>query len=605
MMKSLKTFLLTLLLWTLTGTLGHVLFLLLYSGLMAGTAWSERLMAPLQALKLDVAVGAYLTVIPGLLLVVGAGGRWMKALWSAYFALFGAVYALATVANLGLYGPWGFPLDYTPVLYLKTSPAEAFASASFWQMSAAAATMFLLAWGVWRLRPRYEASPGWGGRLVLLLLTGALVLPMRGGLSTGTNHTGTVYFSENIRLNHAAVNPVFSFIESATHQEDLSSQYRFMSDEEAELLVDNLNHETDTTTFMLRDSLFTAKPERIVLIILESFSTQLMEEAGLVRGTVPQLERLASEGLFFTRFYSNTMRTDRALVSVLSGIPAFPTYSLMDQPRKTATLPSLASALKQAGYSTRYYYGGDTNFSNMRSYLVAAGFQNIVSEKDFPAAQRTGKWGVADGPVFDRAADDLEMMPLGRPSLTVVQTSSSHEPFDVPGHKALAHPALNAFHYADSCLGHFVDRLHRQPGWERTLVVAVPDHQGCYPEVMDNYALSHYQVPLVMTGGIVRAPRRIDTLGSQTDLVATLLSLVGASHEAFPWSKDMLDDGAARYAVFAVPDAVGMVREEGALIWDNTSARVMLSTWSEKQQEGALQTLKAYYQKLYKTADRL
>lgn len=605
MMKSLKTFLQTLLLWTLTGTLGHVLFLLLYSGLMAGTPWSERLLAPLQALKLDVAVAAYLTVIPGLLLIIGAGGRWMKVLWSVYFALFGSIYALAIVANLGLYGPWGFPLDYTPVLYLKTSPAEAFASASFWQMLAATAPMVLMAWGVWRLRPRYEASPGWGGRVVLLLLTGALVLPMRGGLSTGTNHTGTVYFSENIRINHAAVNPVFSFIESATHQEDLSSQYRFMSDDEAELLVDSLNYVTDTTALALCDSLFTAKPERIVLVILESFSTQLMEEAGLVKGAVPQLERLAAEGVYFTQFYSNTMRTDRALVSVLSGIPAFPTYSLMDQPRKTATLPSLASALKQEGYGARYYYGGDTNFSNMRSYLVAAGFQDIVSEKDFPAAQRTGKWGVADGPVFDRAADDLEQMPLGRPLLAVVQTSSSHEPFDVPDHRALAHPALNAFHYADSCLGHFVDRLRLQPGWERTLVVAVPDHQGCYPEVMDNYTLEHYQVPLVMTGGVVRAPRRIDTLGSQTDMVATLLSLAGVSHEAFPWSKDLLDSGAAHYAVFAVPDAVGMVREEGALIWDNTSARVMLSTWSEKQQEGALQTLKAYYQKLYKTADRL
>lgn len=605
MMKSLKTFLLTLLLWTLTGTVGHVLFLLFYSGLMAGTAWSERLMAPLQALKLDVAVGAYLTVIPGLLLIIGAGGRWMKALWSVYFALFGAVYALATVANLGLYGPWGFPLDYTPVLYLKTSPAEAFASASFWQISAAAATMFLLAWGVWRLKPRYEASPEWGGRLVLLLLTGALVLPMRGGLSTGTNHTGTVYFSENIRLNHAAVNPVFSFIESATHQEDLSSQYRFMSDEEAELLVDSLNQEKGPAAIVPRDSIFTAKPERIVLVILESFSTQLMEEAGLVKGTVPQLERMAAEGIFFTRFYSNTMRTDRALVSVLSGIPAFPTYSLMDQPRKTATLPSLASALKQAGYSAHYYYGGDTNFSNMRSYLVAAGFRDIVSEKDFPAARRTGKWGVADGPVFDRAADDLEKMSLGRPLLAVVQTSSSHEPFDVPNHKALAHPALNAFHYADSCLGHFVERLRRQPGWERTLVVMVPDHQGCYPEVMDNYTLEHYQVPLVMTGGVVQASRRIDTLGSQTDLVTTLLSLVGVSHRDFPWSKDLLDGRAAHYAVFAVPDAVGMVQDEGALIWDNTSARVMLSTWLENRQEQALQTLKAYYQKLYKTADQL
>lgn len=605
MMKSLKTFLLTLLLWTLTGTLGHVLFLLLYSGLMAGTAWSERLLAPLQALKLDVAVGAYLTVIPGLLLIIGAGGRWMKVLWSAYFAVFGAVYALATVANLGLYGPWGFPLDYTPVLYLKTSPAEAFASATIGQMLAAAAAMVLLTWGVWRLRPRYEASTGRGGRLALFLLTVALVLPMRGGLSTGTNHTGTVYFSENIRLNHAAVNPVFSFIESATHQEDLSSQYRFMDDATAVLLVDSLNQEVDAAVVVSRDSLFMAKPERIVLVILESFSTQLMEEAGLVKGTVPQLERLSSEGLYFTRFYSNTMRTDRALVSVLSGIPAFPTYSLMDQPRKTAMLPSMASALKQAGYSTRYYYGGDTNFSNMRAYLVSAGFQDIVSDKDFPAAQRTGKWGVADGPVFDRVADDMEKMPLGRPLLTVVQTSSSHEPFDVPGHRAMVHPALNAFHYADSCLGHFVERLRRQPGWERTLVVAVPDHQGCYPEVMDNYALTHYQVPLVMTGGIVRAPRRIDTLGSQTDMVATLLSLVGVSHRDFPWSKDLLDGGAAHYAVFAVPDAVGMVRKEGALIWDNTSARVMFSTWPEKQQEGALQTLKAYYQKLYKTADQL
>ena len=605
MMKSLKTFLLTFLLWTLTGTVGHVLFLLLYSGLMTDAPWSERLLAVVYGLKLDAAIAAYLTVIPGLLLLIGAGGRRMKVLWSACFALFGGVYALAIVANLGLYGPWGFPLDYTPILYLTTSPAEALASATLWQMAAAAVTMAGLTWGVWRLRPPYEASAGWGGRLALLLLTVALILPMRGGLSTGTNHTGTVYFSENIRLNHAAVNPVFSFIESAAHREDLSSQYRFMSDEEAELLVDSLNHETDSAAVVPRDSLFTAKPERIVLVILESFSTQLMEEAGLVKDVVPRLEQMAAEGLYFTRFYSNTMRTDRALVSVLSAIPAFPTYSLMDQPRKTATLPSLATALKQAGYAARYYYGGDTNFSNMRSYLVAAGFQDIVSEKDFPASQRTGKWGVADGPVFDRAADDLESMPAGEPLFAVVQTSSSHEPFDVPDHQVLAYPPLNAFHYADSCLGHFVDRLRSQPGWERTLVVMVPDHQGCYPVVMNNYALEHYHVPLVMTGGVVRAPRKIDTLGSQTDLAATLLSLVGASHEAFPWSKDLLDGGAAHYAVFAVPDAVGMVREEGALIWDNTSARVMLSTWPEGQREQALQRLKAYYQKLYKMADRL
>lgn len=603
-MKPLKIFLETLVLWTLMGTVGHVLFLLLYRGLMADTSWSERLLAVVQGLKLDVAVGAYLTVIPALFLMIGASSRLMKALWSTYFALLGSVYALATVANLGLYGPWGFPLDYTPVLYLKTSPADAMASVTLWQMLAALVGIALIAAGAYLLRPRYAGAMSTADRVVIFLATVALVLPIRGGVGTGTNHTGAVYFSENMRLNHAAVNPVFCFIESATHQEDLSSQYRFMGDEEAEDLVSALDRRSPEAADDLRDSLFNGCPRRIVLVILESFSTQLMEEAGLVKGVVPQLEQLAGEGILFTGFYGNTMRTDRALVSVLSSIPAFPTYSLMDQPRKNASLPSMASVLRANGFYTSYYYGGDTNFSNMRSYLVAAGFQDIVSDKDFPKRLRTGKWGVADGPVFDRALEVFRQT-RGEQTLSVVQTSSSHEPFDVPDHHAIDDEVLNAFHYADSCLGKFVAQLKTSSDWGETLVVILPDHQGRFPAVVNNYSLEHYDLPLIFMGGVVKKPCRVETLCSQVDITATLLGILGLENRQFPWSKDIFDSGAPHYAVFAVPDAVGMVRDDGAAIWDNSFRRTMLSTYPKEREEQALLTLKAYYQKLYKMADEL
>ena len=73
-------------------------------------------------------------------------------------------------------------------------------------------------------------------------MTASLILPIRGGLDAGTNHTGTVYFSQNIRLNHAAVNPIFSFVESVLHKVDIKSQFRFMNDEKAGALFEEMKY---------------------------------------------------------------------------------------------------------------------------------------------------------------------------------------------------------------------------------------------------------------------------------------------------------------------------------------------------------------------------
>lgn len=611
-MKRIYTIITIFLLWTLLGVASKVCFLVLYCvGDSGVTDWLAVLW---HGLLLDVAIAGYLTVIPGLLLVVSLfltekassnrrkspSCRWW---WRGYFAVTALIASVAYISNLGLYAYWGFPLDNTPILYLRTSPTAAVASMSAWQLITVLIAVIALAVAV------YKAFMAVGSRvrndrrapivkrlleaLALVVATAMMIIPIRGGFGTGTNHTGNVYFSSDVKLNHAAVNPIFSFMESVAHQEEIATRYRLLEADEADRLF------ADMVATRLRPDAVRHE-YNVVLVCLESFSKYIMTESGHVSGVTPNLDRYSKEGIYFTNFYANSFRTDRALVSVLSGLPAQPTMSVMDMPRISTSLPSIASALGRAGYATHFYYGGDTNYSNMRSYLVGTGFQKITSQYDFPARQSTGKWGVPDGTVFDRILEDIdkETGKNDKPFLKVFMTSSSHEPFDVPDYQRLQDPALNAFAYADHCLGQFVEALKARDCWQNTLVVIVPDHLGAYPPQIDNYQLWRYEIPMVMLGGMVTEPRQVLVTGAQTDICATVMGILGLPHTEFRYSKDILDDGIPHYAFFTFPDAMGLVEGDSYVIYDNTSSRVVANS-GDSAVNKLLPNAKAYLQKLY------
>ena len=605
MIRHIRTFILLFLLWSIVGVVGRLGFLAYYQDLLSASSLGEQALSLFYGLRLDMAIAGYLMLLPGLMLIVSLWyqGRPLRLLWKGYIIITSFLVALAYVSNIGLYGYWGFPLDSTPLLYLRTSPADAMASLTVMQMVVALAAIVLLTIAislpllsvVRGLKRVVSCKQKLLGSIVLLILTAALIIPIRGGFGTGTNHTGSVYFSDDIRMNHATVNPVFSFVESALHREEIGTKYRFMDDSEATAIFDKM------TSVASRDSSVTL-PSRtnVILITLESFSKYIMTESGHVKGITPCLDSISREGLYFDHFYANTFRTDRALVAIHSALPAQTTMSIMDQPRKSTALPSIARTLSTNGYATAFYYGGDINYSNMRSYFVGTGFQKIVSDVDFPRKQHTGKWGVADGPVYERIIADIKADKAGgKPFFYSLMTSSSHEPFDVPDYNKIpSSPELNAFSYADASLGRFISKIKKMPCWSNTIIVILADHLGVYPKELDNYELWRYEIPLIITGGALseELTGRNSTVGCQTDLAATLLALLGYAHEEFPFSKDMLDPSAPHYAIFTFPDAIGLIKDKGSVIYDNTTnktVRVQGDTTRLTRQS------QAYLQKLY------
>ncbi|MDE6113385.1 MAG: LTA synthase family protein, partial [Bacteroidales bacterium] len=520
------------------------------------------------------------------------------------------------VVDVSLYGYWGFRLDATPVFYFLSSPQDAVASVSGGYIAlgllavlAYAALLYGLFYAV-LLRRRVWHMPATRSpllvSLVLLVLTGALFIPIRGGFSVASMNTGHVYFSTDQRLNHAAINPAFSLVESLSKQKNFAAQYRFMPADEAARRMRGLIDPAvrDKKIVAPADTLWalSAAPRPdILLIVLESFSAHLMGSLGGEPVAV-HLDSLAAEGVLFTNFYANGTRTDKGLVSILSGYPAQPTTSIMKYPHKSQSLPGLARSLGRAGYEAHYYYGGDVNFTNMQSYLRSSGFSDIVSDVNFPLTQQLSKWGVPDHWVFRRLLDDLTaeaetkaQTPGRAPRFRVLQTSSSHEPFDVPYHR-FDNPRVNAFAYTDSCVGDFIRRFRALPQWEHTLVVLVPDHQGAYPD-LDNLSVERYRIPLILTGGVVRAPRRVDIYGSQQDIAATLLSQLGLPHGDYTFSKDLMNPESPHFAFFTCTDMFGFVTSDNRLVYDCQSGRVAVDGGAAR---GAnLLPGQAYLQSLY------
>lgn len=578
-------------------------------------------------LPLDLSMAGYLSVIPGLLsiAVVWLKRELVKPIMNIYFIIASLFITCSFLLNASLYPYWKYPLDSTPLFYFFTSPADAIASVSIWQVILSIVILIVLTVGVWfTLRMRGEKrqqysrySYGYGGfgsgkrnrfddfdrhrgrtSIILLLLTGLLFLPIRGGITVSTMNTGQAYYSQNAYLNHSAVNPLFSLFESITHQEDFASQYRFMKDKEADKIFATMTSTSDENTYpLLNEATFKKGTPDILIVIMESFASDIMPSMGSYKDVAVCLDSIAQQSILFTRFYANSFRTDRGMVSILSGYPAQTTTSIMRYPRKTSQLPSIARNLaKYKNYKTTYYYGGDADFCNMRSYLVSQGYQHIISDANFPIEDKLSKWGVPDHILAAKMMEDIKAQQNEkRPMLRILQTSSSHEPFEVPYHR-LKDKRLNAFAYTDSVMGAIVREYRKLPRWKNTLIVFVPDHVGGYKENLNDHDRSRYQIPLILAGGVISRPMKVGIIGSQHDIAATLLGQLGVEHREFTFSKNMMSDATPKFAFFAVNDAFGIVSEENSLIYDNRAKRIVY----DKGEKGFnLKRGQAYLQKLY------
>lgn len=525
-------------------------------------------------LTLDLSTALYFLVVPYILTVIsiwytGSVLRWAYYFWSI---ITGAAFALAFAADTALYPHWGFKLDASCLQYLA-SPAEAAASVKTWQLVIGLiGLMCLIGFIGWtfceQYRPIKKLRRRWPYGVFSIVVLPLIFIGIRGGVDESTTNIGQAYYSQNPFLNHSAVNPVFSFLSSFESTVRTDVRYNFY--EQAE--CDSLLADCYDTLSVATDTLLRTQRPNVVIVMLESASCQFTKAGGRDY-IMPRFNSLCDEGVYFSQCYANSFRTDRATVSIWGGYPSFPTMSIQKDLSKNQHLPGIARTLVNAGYDTRYFYGGDINFTKKKSYLVNAGFDRFTWKKDFSiSAQRSAKWGVCDSIVFDRILQEISTWNEDDKTSHLIgyNTLSSHQPWDVPI-QVLDDPVENAFHYLDKSIGEFIERLKKMPQWDNTLVIFIPDHGiGYYG--MEETSRIRMQVPVLWIGGAVKQPRDVSILCNQSDMAATLFGQIGLPHGHFRWSRDIFSRTYTRpFAYHTFNNGFSLIDSTGLFVYDLTA----------------------------------
>ncbi len=527
--------------------------------------------------RMDLSMAAYLSVLPFLWISFGNFIKKNVFQNTIFTYTFISVFlvSLIIVVDLEVYNIWSFRLDATPLNYLS-SPREAWASVKSSPVLQLMLSFVLLiiisSYIVYRILAdkidNWKFIKNLPFTLYGILITAALIIPIRGGVGIAPMNQSTVYFSKNNFANIAAINPTWNFLSSIlSNDTNKNNPYSYLPKETLAQNIKTLFPKNTSSKMVLN----TKKPN-VLIIMWESFAKKVVDLNYSGIEVTPYFNKLKKEGIYFNDIYASGDRTDKGLVSVISAYPAQPVNSIVKLPAKSATLPTLTSVLSKNGYITKFYYGGDTDFANIKSYLYNGNFDRIVDKNDFPSELQSSKWGVHDAFVFDKFISEHKVK-TSKPFFSTLLTLSSHEPFEtsrenivIPGESA-HEQYLNSINYTDEVLGKFIENSKKEDWWNNTLIIIVADHGKILPGSKNRS--EDFEIPMLWTGGAINQTANVPMIGSQIDIASSLLNQLKIESSEFEFSKNLFGNKTMPWAYFAFNDGFGYIKPKKILVWDN------------------------------------
>lgn len=324
-----------------------------------------------------------------------------------------------------------------------------------------------------------------------------------------------------------------------------------------------------------------ARPPNLVFVLVEGLGRAFSGRDAYLGSFTPFLDSLADRSLTWENFLASQGRTFALLSSLFSSLP-YGEQGFLALGERMPPHHSLVGVLKAQGYRTRFYGGFDLDFDGERTFLRRQGFDLLVGRDEFgPGYTRAPgalSWGYPDGEVVRRALEQ-EASETHEPFVAIIQTMSTHTPYQVPDQaawrrrfeermEALSLPErtrgrrrANADVYAtilymDDSLRRLFEGFEDLPGYKNTIFIVTGDHR--LPEIPLSTRIDRYHVPFILFSPLLKRPERIRSVSTHHDVAPSLFALLRArcgirTPSAVPWVGAGLDVEPSFRNVHAVP----------------------------------------------------
>ncbi len=607
--------------WLFYFTLHRIVFFFYNKSVFDQYSVSEQLQGFWEAIHLDFSTAGYLITIPTLLLIFYIFSvKFIDKLNYLLIALIGII----SVSDTLLYHEWGYKLNAYALSFLFY-PAQMMASVTIYQLFLATVLeISLIGFGIFLYRfvtrigikkeNKYQFEkfdfkknkfyPLLYG-IISLFVAALTFLAIRGNTGLAPINQSASYYSIHAPLNHLATNTSWNLLFSVLKANNASQQggTNYFDDKTVQQNLRKIYKSNPAE----HQKILTTKRPNIILVILESYTSDVVETLGGEKGIAPHFSQLTREGLLFDNIYSTADRTDKGLVGILSGYPTQTHSSIIKEPQKFEKLPALPSVFKEKQYSTSVYYGGESEYANFKAYWHQAGFDKIIDQNQFEEKDKNSKWGAHDHIVFGKVIEDLNNFTKTNtqkiPFFTTVLTLSCHEPFETPietpydqaaqgisitetdkGNQE-ANQFRKAAYYADWSVNKFMTEAKKQTWYNETLFIFVADHGHRLPKLYkDTHQTEKYRIPLLFYGNVISKEflqdnnNTVTQIGSHTDIATTLLEQLEIKNSQFEWGKDLLNPSSKQFAFYCYDEGMTWIVPNGSLRYTEITKDVQVKT---------------------------
>lgn len=411
-----------------------------------------------------------------------------------------------------------------------------------------------------------SVAPWYGRAAVFVVLLLVCVVLARGTLRQGPPlRWGDAYTTDSNFANQLGLNGSLSLIAAAKSRfgDDRTNIWKATLEQPVatqtvrDMLLTEHDKLVDPDTAPVRRD--TTPPEEktlpiknVVVILMESFAGHSVGALGRPGNITPYFDNLAKEGLLFERFFSNGTHTHQGMFATMACFPNLPGFEyLMQTPEGSHKLSGLPELLSARKFDDVYVYNGDFAWDNQSGFFSNQGMTTFVGRNDFvDPVFSDPTWGVSDQDMFNRGLEELKKREGKEPFYALLQTLSNHTPYALPTplpvepvtDRGSLNEHLTAMRYSDWALGQFFEKARKEPYFKETLFVIVGDHGFGNEQQISEMDLGRFNVPLLLIGPGIQEKfgTRTDTVGTQVDIVPTIMGRLGGEFRQQCWGRDLL-----------------------------------------------------------------
>ncbi|MFO7369265.1 MAG: sulfatase-like hydrolase/transferase [Bacteroidales bacterium] len=583
----LKRFLLVLLLYTVS----RLFFYLLNAGYFEDVSFVELLKLFLTGIRFDIAAIIFTNVIFILYLLPGSYKNY-RGVQKSYEILFFLINSIALLTNFidakffdfinkritsSIFTLMGTNQDvwFQIPLFIK----------EYWYVVISYTALIILFWYCLpRLRYDRLVDEKISVKTFLyqtLVVAGILCFMLWGARGTALKPIGIIdaaTYSE-LKLAPLVLNTPFSIIK--TIENENLEEHRYFPEDSLTSIYYPV-HQTQEKQ--------AAKSMNVVIFILESFSREYSGFMNGGQGYTPCFDSILRKSLVYTNAFANGTQSYEAMPAIIAGMP-----SLMDKPYSGSNyadniIESLPLLLRQEGYHTSFFHGGNNGTMGFNNFASVAGIEHYFGRNEYNNdADYDGHWGIWDEPYLQYFARQIDRFP--QPFFTAVFTLSSHHPYNVPEKYKEefiddALPILKSIRYTDKALGEFFKTAQEMPWYHNTLFVFTADHAAQAVERIYNSSTGMYAIPIAFYNPSDSLFKGIDsTVAQQIDIMPTVLDYLGYPNPFFAFGESLFNFSVPHRAISFVNGMYQLIEGDYVMVFNgkNVTSFYNLKQQDEKQ----------------------